>query len=129
MDTTDIIRRIEKELGMSETYQVTTFEGIRENADGSWQEITLDLLDAGKEAGDRRYVAVLEFDDSERIIEGRTAPTVEEALSNVGAQLRKPDHPLARKVEAPRVRNVRLPKMPNSGSANSENTPPPTLGE
>jgi hypothetical protein len=129
MDTTDIIRRIEKELGMSETYQVTTFEGIRENADGSWQEITLDLFDAGKEAGDRRYVAVLEFDDSERIIEGRTAPTVEEALSDVGAQLRKPDHPrkpnhpLAGKVEAPRVRNVRLPKMPNSGSANSENTP------
>jgi hypothetical protein len=87
MDTTDIIRRIEKELGMSETYQVTTFEGIRENADGSWQEITLDVLDAGKDAEDRRYAAVVEIGDGGRIIEGRTAPTVDEALSDVGAQL------------------------------------------
>ena len=54
MDTTDTIRRIEKELGMSQTYRVSTFEGIRENADGSWQEITLEVLDAGKDAEDRR---------------------------------------------------------------------------
>jgi hypothetical protein len=87
MDTTHIIRRIEKELGMSQTYQVTTFEGIRENADGSWQDITLELLDAGEDAEERRYVAVLDIDDGERTIEGRTAPTVDEALSNVGAQL------------------------------------------
>jgi hypothetical protein len=33
MGTTDTIRRIEKELGLSETSQVTTFEGIRETAD------------------------------------------------------------------------------------------------
>ena len=87
LDTTDIIRRIEKELGMSETYQVTAFEGIRENADGSWQEITLEMFDAGKDAEDRRYVAVVEIEDGERIIEGRTAPTVDEALADVGAQL------------------------------------------
>ena len=87
MDTTDVIRRIEKELGMSETYQLTTFQGIKENADGSWEEITLDMLDAGKDAEDRRYVAVLAFGDGERIIEGRTAPTVDEALAEVGAQL------------------------------------------
>ena len=85
MDTTDIIRRIEKELGMSETYQVTAFEGIRDNADGSWQEITLDILDAGKDAEDRRYAVIVE--DGERSIEGRTAPTVDEALEDVGAQL------------------------------------------
>jgi hypothetical protein len=87
MDTTDVIRRIEKELGMSQTYRVTTFEGIRENADGSWQEITLEVLDAGEDAEDRRYVVVLDIEDGERTIEGRTAPTVDEALSDVGAQL------------------------------------------
>ena len=87
MDTTDIIRRIEKELGMSQTYRVSTFEGIRENADGSWQEITLEVLDAGKDAEDRRYVVVLDIEDGERTIEGRTAPTVDEALSDVDAQL------------------------------------------
>jgi hypothetical protein len=87
MDTTDMIRRIEKELGMSETYQVTTFQGIKENEDGSWQEIALAMLDAGEDAEDSRYVAVLEFEDGDRIIEGRTAPTVDEALADVGAQL------------------------------------------
>jgi hypothetical protein len=87
MDTTDIIRRIEKELGMSETYQVMSFEGIRENADGSWQDITLDILDAGKDAEDRRYAVIVEFEDGERSIEGSTAPTLEEALADVGAQL------------------------------------------
>lgn len=85
MDTTDTIRRIEEVLGMSETYQITTFQGIREDADGSWQEIRVDMLDAGEGAGDRRYVAVLEYEDG-RIIEGRTAPTVDEALSDAGAQ-------------------------------------------
>jgi hypothetical protein len=87
MDTTDTIRRIEKELGMSETYQLTTFEGIRENTDGSWQEITLEVLDAGKDAEDRRYAVILDFEDGERTIEGRTARTLDEALSDVGAQL------------------------------------------
>lgn len=87
MDTTDVIRRIERELGISETYQVTTFQGIKENADGGWQEIALALFDAGEDAEDRRYVAVLEFEDGERVIEGRTAATVDEALSDVGAQL------------------------------------------
>jgi hypothetical protein len=87
MDTTDTIRRIEKELGMSQTYRVSTFEGIRENADGSWQEITLEVLDGGEDAEDRRYVAVLDIEDGERTIESRTAPTVDEALSDVGSQL------------------------------------------
>ena len=87
METTDIIRRIEKEVGMFEKYQITTFQGIKENADGSWEEITVELLDAGEDAGDQRYVAVIAFEDGERIIEGRTAPTVDEALADVGAQL------------------------------------------
>ena len=87
MDTTDTIRRIEKDLGLSEAYQVTTFQGIKENADGGWQEITLDMLDAGKDAEDRRYVTVLAREDGERIVEGRTAPTVDGALADVGAQL------------------------------------------
>jgi hypothetical protein len=72
---------------MSETYQLTTFEGIRENTDGSWQEITLEVLDAGKDAEDRRYAVILDFEDGERTIEGRTARTLDEALSDVGAQL------------------------------------------
>ena len=85
MDTTDTIRRIGKELGLSETYRITTFQGIREDAGGGWQEVAVDVLDGGEGAGDQRYVAVLEYEDG-RIVEGRTAPTVDEALSDVGAQ-------------------------------------------
>jgi hypothetical protein len=88
MDTTDTIRRIEKELGyVPDIPGNDLFEGIRENADGSWQEITLEVLDAGEDAEDRRYVVVLDIEDGERTIEGRTAPTVDEALSDVDAQL------------------------------------------
>jgi hypothetical protein len=59
--TTDTIRRIEKDLGVSETYRVTTFEGIRENADGRMQEITLELLDGDKDAQNRRYAVNIRF--------------------------------------------------------------------
>jgi hypothetical protein len=85
--TRDTIRRIEKELGMSETYQLTTFEGIRENTDGSWQEITLEVLDAGKDAEDRRYAVNVRFEGGADGIVGNPAPTLNEALSDVGARL------------------------------------------
>jgi hypothetical protein len=86
MGTTGTIGHIEWELGMSETSRVTTFRGIREDADGGWQEIAVDVLDGGEDAGDQRYVAVLASEEGERIVEGRTAPTVGDALADVGAQ-------------------------------------------
>jgi hypothetical protein len=72
---------------MSETYQLTTFEGIRENTDGSWQEITLEVLDAGKDAEDRRYAVNVRFEGGADGIVGNPAPTLNEALSDVGARL------------------------------------------
>jgi hypothetical protein len=79
--------RIEKELGMSETYRVMTFEGIRENADGRMQEITLEVLDAGKDAENRRYAVNVRFEGGGDDIVGNPAPTLDEALSDVGARL------------------------------------------
>jgi hypothetical protein len=87
LGTTDTIRRIEKELGMSETYRVTTFEGIRENGDGSLQEVSLEVLDAGKGAGDRRYAVNVRFAGGGDDVVGDPAPTLDEALSAAGAQL------------------------------------------
>ncbi len=83
--TTDTIRRIEKVLGMSETFQVSTFEGIRERADGSLQEITVEVLDAGKGAGARRYAINLRFEDGADGIVGNPAATLDEALSEAGS--------------------------------------------
>jgi hypothetical protein len=93
MDTTDTIRRIEGELGMSQTYQVTTFEGVRDRPDGSLQEVSVEVFDAGEDAGARRYMVTLniegdfEDEDDEDEIIGNPAPTLDEALSDVSAQL------------------------------------------
>lgn len=87
MGTTDTIMHIEKELGMSETYRVTTFEGIRENADGRMQEITLEVLDAGKGTENHRYAVNVRFEGGGDDIVGNPAPTLDEALSDVGARL------------------------------------------
>jgi hypothetical protein len=87
MDTTDTIRRIEGELGMSQTYQVTTFEGVRDRPDGSLQEVSVEVFDAGEDAGARRYMVTLNIEDDEDEIIGNPAPTLDEALSDVSAQL------------------------------------------
>jgi len=96
MDTTDTIRRIERELGMSQTSQVTIFEGIRDRPDGSVQEVTLEVLDAGEDAEARRYTVNLQleddgddidFEEGEDEILGDPAPTLDEALSDVSARL------------------------------------------
>ena len=87
MGTTETIGHIERELGMSETSQVTTFEGIRENADGSLREITVEVLDAGKRAKVRRYAVNVRFEGGGYDIIGAPAETLAEALSDVGVHL------------------------------------------
>jgi hypothetical protein len=72
---------------MSETSHVTTFEGIRENTDGRVQEVTVELLDAGKGAGARRYAANVRFEGGGNDIVGNPAATLDEALSDVSAHL------------------------------------------
>jgi hypothetical protein len=85
--TTETIGHIERELGMSETSQVTTFEGIRENADGSLWEITVEVLDAGKRAKYRCYAVNVRFEGGGDDIIGAPAETLDEPLSDVGAYL------------------------------------------
>ena len=87
MGTTETIGHIERELGMSETSQVTTFECIRENADGSLREITVEVLDAGKRAKARRYAVNVRFEGGGDDIIGNPAATLDEALSDVGVHL------------------------------------------
>jgi hypothetical protein len=87
MDTTETIGRIERELGMSETSRVTTFRGIREDADGSLREIAVELLDAGKRAKGRRYAVNLRFEGGGEAVIGNPAATLDEALADVGVRL------------------------------------------
>jgi hypothetical protein len=87
MGTTETIGHIERELWMSETSQVTTFRGIREDTDGSLREITVEVLDAGKRAKGRRYAVNLRFEGGGEGIVGDPAATLDEALADVGARL------------------------------------------
>jgi hypothetical protein len=85
--TTETIGRIERELGMSETSRVTTFRGIREDADGSLREIAVEVLDAGKRAKGRRYAVNLRFEGGGEAVIGNPAATLDEALADVAARL------------------------------------------
>ena len=89
MGTTGTIKLINKELGMSETSRVRVFEGIRERKDGSLQEVRVEVLDAGKGAKARRYAVNLRFESEagRNDVVGEPAPTLDEALADVGAQL------------------------------------------
>jgi len=87
MGTTETIGHIERELGMSETSRVTTFRGIREEADGGLREIAVEVLDAGKRAKGRRYAVNLRFEGGGEDVVGDPAATLDEALADVGARL------------------------------------------
>ncbi|HEX2183806.1 MAG TPA: hypothetical protein VHH10_16100 [Rubrobacteraceae bacterium] len=87
MGTTEIIGHIERELGMSETSRVTTFRGIREDADGGLRETTVEVLDAGKRAKGRRFAVNLRFEGGGERVIGNPAATLEEALADAVARL------------------------------------------
>jgi hypothetical protein len=85
--TTETIGRIERELGMSETYRVKTFRGIREDADGDLREIAVEVLDAGKRAKGRRYAVNLRFEGGGEGVVGDPAATLDEALADAASRL------------------------------------------
>lgn len=87
MGTTETIGHIERELGMSETSRVTTFWGIKEDADGRLRETTVEVLDAGKRAKGRRYAVNLRFEGGGEAVIGNPAATLDEALADVGVRL------------------------------------------
>ncbi len=86
MGNTEIIGHIERELGMTETSRVSTFRGVREDADGRLRETTVEVLDAGKRAKGRRYAVNLRFEGGGEGIVGDPAATLDEALADVGAR-------------------------------------------
>ena len=78
MGTTETIGHIERKLGMSETSRVSTFRGVREDADG---RLRVCLFNGSDEMTNLRFE-----DDGEAVI-GNPAATLDEALADVGARL------------------------------------------
>ena len=95
MGTTETIGHIERKLGMSETSRVSTFRGVREDADGRLRETTVEVLDAGKRAKGRRYAVNLRFEGGREGVIGNPAATLDEALADVGVRLGLPPSPAA----------------------------------
>lgn len=83
VDMNQVIRYLKKNTDLSETVHAmseTTFKGTRSKADGSTQEVTVEVLDAGARARSLRYAVSVYSDDGKRI-NGNEAATLEEALS------------------------------------------------
>lgn len=87
----ETIRRLEEEAGMFEIARTTTFQGsdlqeayrgYRENRVGEKAEITVEVLDAGDDAGTRRY-AVSAYSQDGKEAHGKGAATLEKAVSDV----------------------------------------------
>jgi len=82
LDANATIEHLKKLPGVFEAYHVSMFTCYREAEDGSDEEITVEVLDAGEGAGPSRYSAIARPEDG-GVAHGDPAQTVEEALSNV----------------------------------------------
>jgi hypothetical protein len=84
MDDREVIGRLEEDAGMSEVAKVTTFKGYRKNGAGVLVEVTVDVLDAGQEAGEGRYAVYARSKEEggrAKVATGNEAGTLEEAIA------------------------------------------------
>lgn len=91
MDEREVIRRLEEDAKMFEITRTATFhgsdlqeafKGYRENGAGENVEITVEVLEAGDDAGAHRY-AVSAYATDGKEAHGKQAATLEEAIPNV----------------------------------------------
>jgi hypothetical protein len=94
VDPNQVIRYVEKNTDLADAVRLTsesavsgrttTFKGTRSKADGSTQEVTIEVLDTGARGGSIRYAVSVYPDDGEPI-HGNEAATLVEAISNADA--------------------------------------------
>ena len=82
MNEAYVMKRLKKEAGFFEIYHKTSFWGYRRNAKGEVQEVSVDILDMGSEAGDARYSCVAKTDDG-KTATGNPASSIDVAISIV----------------------------------------------
>lgn len=82
MDPQEVMNRLKDEVEAKffEVYEVHSFEGYRQAADGSNQEVNVKILDMGPDAGDQRY-SVEAISEDGKIARGNPARTVDEAIA------------------------------------------------
>lgn len=82
MNEEDIMKKLKKDAGFFEIYHKTSFWGYRRNANGETQEVSVDILDMGSEAGDSRYSCVANTNDG-KTATGNPASSIDVAISIV----------------------------------------------
>lgn len=81
MDTSEIVRLIEEDSGMSETAHITAYKGSRVDGNGESREITVEVRDAGESAGDSRYSVSAYSEDDNKEAHGNEAGRLDEAIA------------------------------------------------
>ena len=79
-DTNAVIRYLERATDLTETAEVSTFEGYRPTEDGGMQEVTVTVLDGGEGAGELRYSVFARTEDGKEA-RGNAAGTLDEAVA------------------------------------------------
>jgi len=80
MNEEGVMKQLKKDAGFFEIYHKTSFWGYRRNAKGEEQEVSVDILDMGSEAGDARYSCVATTSDG-KFATGNSASSIDVAIS------------------------------------------------
>jgi hypothetical protein len=82
MDPQEVVNclKAEVEANFFEVYEVHSFEGYRETADGSNQEVNVKILDMGPGAAHLRYSVKATSEDG-KVARGNPAGTIDEAIA------------------------------------------------
>jgi len=82
MNEAEIIKRLKEDAGFFEVSHKTSFEGWRKAKNGTHQEVIVDILDSGPEAGDLRYACVATSKDG-KVAKGNEGPSIDVVLATV----------------------------------------------
>lgn len=82
MNEAEIIKRLKEVTGFFEVYHKTSFEGWKRAKDGTYQRVTVDILDAGPEAGGLRYACHATSEDG-KMATVASCPSIDVVLSTV----------------------------------------------
>jgi len=77
----EIMKKLKKEAGFYELYHKTSFIGYRHTRNED-QEVSIDILDAGPEAGDIRYACSATSEDG-KVATGNNGPSLDIVLATV----------------------------------------------
>ena len=83
MNPIDVIAEIKKEADFSEVFHKTSFVCVRKTKKGETQDVVVEILDAGPDAGMKRYVCVAVSKKTRKEATGNPAGSIREALSIV----------------------------------------------